>query len=75
MLLLRIERYLKARKMAPTRFGRNAVGDPWLVPHMRNGRVLRDRTAARVTAYLDEAEVELKREQVAAGQANLTSMV
>lgn len=58
MLLLRIERYLRARKMAPTRFGRNAIGDPWLVPHMRNGRTLRDRTAARVSAYLDRVEVE-----------------
>lgn len=60
MLLLRIERYLRARKMAPTRFGRNAVGDPWLVPDMRDGRTLRDRTAARVNAYLDRVEAELQ---------------
>lgn len=60
MLLLRIERYLRARKMAPTRFGRNAVGDPWLVTDMRDGRALRDRTAARVNAYLDRVEAELR---------------
>jgi hypothetical protein len=56
MLLLRIERYLRATKMAPTRFGRNAVGDPWLVDDMRKGRILRDRTVARVNAHLDLVE-------------------
>lgn len=61
MLLLRIERYLRARKMAPTRFGRDAVNDPWLVPHMRNGRQLRSGTAARVAAHLDRVERELAR--------------
>lgn len=60
MLLLRIERYLRARKMAPTRFGRDAIGDPWLVPQMRDGRTLRDRTAARVSAHLDRVEAELR---------------
>lgn len=57
MLLLRIERYLRATKMAPTRFGRNAVGDPWLVEDMRKGRILRDRTVARINAHLDVVEV------------------
>ncbi len=62
MLLLRIERYLRARKMAPTRFGRDAVGDPWLVPNMREGRILRPSTEARVIAHLEkvEAKIELK---------------
>ena len=58
MLLLRIERYLRSRRMAPTRFGRDAVGDPWLVPDMRDGRELRPRTAARVAAYLDRMEAD-----------------
>ena len=61
MLLLRIERYLRARKMAPTRFGRDAVGDPWLVSDLRDGRVLRGSTAARIEAYLDHFEVEQRR--------------
>jgi len=56
MLLLRIERYLRACKMAPTRFGRDAVGDPWLVQNMRDGRVLREKTAARIIAHLDQVE-------------------
>lgn len=56
MLLLRIERYLRACKMAPTRFGRNAVGDPCLVDEMRAGRRLRPATSARVEAHLDQME-------------------
>lgn len=60
MLLLRIERYLRTRRIAPTRFGRDALGDPWLVPDMRDGRELRPRTAARVAAYLDRVETEVR---------------
>lgn len=56
MLLLRIERHLRARRVPLTRFGRDAIGDPWLVRDMREGRVLRDRTVARITAYLDRVE-------------------
>lgn len=60
MLLLRIERFLRATKMTPTRFGREALGDPCLVGDMRNGRALRARTVARVTAHLDRVEAELQ---------------
>ena len=42
--------------MAPTRFGREAVGDPRLVTDLRNGRELRDTTAARISAWLDAQE-------------------
>ena len=58
MLLPRIERYLKARRIPPTRFGRDAVGDPCFVFDLRDGREPRDRTLARVSAYLDRAEAE-----------------
>lgn len=58
MLLLRIERHLRTRRMAPTRFGREALGDPWLVADLREGRQLRPVTAARLSAYLDRAEAE-----------------
>lgn len=60
MLLLRIERYLRAAKMTPTRFGRDAVNDPWLVSDLREGRTLRASTAARIAAHLDRAERELQ---------------
>ena len=59
MLLLRIDRILRHKGMPPTRFGRQAVGDPNLVRQLRRGRQLRPGTAARVLAFLAEQE-ELK---------------
>lgn len=56
MLLSRIERYLKERRMPPTRFGREAVGDPNFVFDLRDGREPRERTAAKVCAYLEQAQ-------------------
>ena len=51
-LLEQIEGYLGHSRMAASRFGRNAVGDPRLVGDLRAGRALRERTRARVQAYL-----------------------
>ncbi len=56
MLLLRIERHLRLRRMTPTRFGREAVGDPNLISQLRDGRELRTATAQRVVDYLDDNE-------------------
>lgn len=56
MLLTRIERYLKAQRLPPTRFGRDAVGDPSFVFNLRDGREPRLRTVERVVAYLDAHE-------------------
>jgi hypothetical protein len=55
-LMRRIQLFLRRADMAPTRFGREAVGDPRLVSDMRNGRELRESTAARVHAWLDAQE-------------------
>jgi len=55
-LMRRIERFLKQEQMAPTRFGREAVGDPRLISDMKNGRELRDATIARIQAWLDAQE-------------------
>ncbi len=55
-LMRRIQLFLRRADMAPTRFGREAVGDPRLVTDMRNGRELRESTAARVKAWLDAQE-------------------
>jgi hypothetical protein len=52
----RVERYLRTSGVAPSRFGRVAVGDPGFVTDMRNGRELRARTVARVQAFLDAVE-------------------
>lgn len=54
MLLSRIERHLKATRTPPTRFGRDALGDPCFVFELRDGREPRPKTVKRVNAYLDE---------------------
>ena len=56
MLLVRIERYLRATKTAPTRFGREAVGDPNLVADLRDGREPRRATTRRVLAFIEANE-------------------
>jgi hypothetical protein len=55
-LMRRIELFLQRANMAPTRFGRNAVGDPRLISDMKNGRELRESTVHRVVAWLDAQE-------------------
>ena len=52
MLLDSIEKHLKKSRMAPTRFGREAIGDPKFVFQLREGREPRSRTIKRVEAYL-----------------------
>lgn len=56
MLLSKIERFIKQRRMPPSRFGREAVGDPCFVFDLRNGREPRECTMARVSEYLDRQE-------------------
>lgn len=56
MLLERIEHLLKSKRMPPTRFGRDAVGDPKFVLQLRAGRRPRPATVQRVLQYLDESE-------------------
>jgi hypothetical protein len=55
-LLREVEKFLRQRGIAPTRFGREALGDPRFVFDLRNGREPRLRTVARVIAYLQEAK-------------------
>ena len=49
-----IERFLQERRMSPTTFGIAAVGDPMLVPELRNGRDLRRATRSRVFCFIAE---------------------
>jgi hypothetical protein len=58
MLLQRIERHLRTRRMTPTRFGREAVGDPNLIMQIKDGRELRAATVRRIVDYLDDNEPE-----------------
>ena len=55
-LLREVERFLRQSDVAPTRFGREAVGDPRFVFDLRNGRDPRPVTVARVRAYLETVQ-------------------
>jgi hypothetical protein len=58
-LLRRIERYLRASGVAPTRFGRDAAADPRLVFDMRFGRQVGPELGDRLDAYLGDQEKQL----------------
>ena len=62
-LLQRIEKYMQAERVPPTRFGREAVGDPRFVFDLRDGRQPRSKTVQRVAEYLDRAEHETPHER------------
>jgi hypothetical protein len=51
-LLSAIERHLRETGTPPSRFGREAMGDPGFVASLRRGREPRDGTVRRVAAYL-----------------------
>jgi hypothetical protein len=52
-LLREVEKFLRRNETAPTRFGRDVVGDPRFVFDLRNGRDPRPQTIARLLAYLE----------------------
>ncbi|MEO5866799.1 MAG: hypothetical protein ABIQ19_06775 [Sphingomonas sp.] len=52
MVLGKIDRYLRATGMPPTKFGRLAVNDPRLVRDLRAGREPGPRMVARVEAFI-----------------------
>lgn len=54
MILGKIDRFLKATSIAPTRFGRDAVRDPRLVHDLRRGREPGARMIARIEAFIDK---------------------
>ena len=55
-LLREIEKFLRHSDIPPTRFGREAVGDPRFVFDLRRGRDPRPRTVERVRAFLKAGE-------------------
>ena len=55
-LLREVEKFLRRSNIAPTRFGRDAVGDPRFVFDLRNGRDPRPETIIRVRAYLEAVQ-------------------
>ena len=52
MLLHRVEKYMRATRTPPTRFGREAVGDSRFVFDLRAGREPREATIQKVLCYL-----------------------
>jgi 2,4-dienoyl-CoA reductase-like NADH-dependent reductase (Old Yellow Enzyme family) len=55
-LLREIEKFLRQSDVAPTRFGREVLGDPRFVFDLRNGRDPRPCTVSRVRAYLETVQ-------------------
>nr|WP_310523935.1 hypothetical protein [Polymorphobacter sp.] len=55
-LLLIVERHLRRRAVAPSRFGREVAGDPRFVFDLRRGREPRPATAKRVIAFIAATE-------------------
>lgn len=51
-VMQKIDRYLRATAMPPTKFGRLAVRDPRLVGDLKSGREPRARMVARIEAYI-----------------------
>lgn len=56
-VLQKIDRYLKATAMPPTKFGRLAVRDPRLVKDLRRGREPGARMVRRIEAFLADQQV------------------
>lgn len=59
-LLSTIERHLRQTGTAPTRFGREAVGDPRFVLDLRNGREPRPETVKRVAQFIAGREATVQ---------------
>lgn len=55
-LIWKIECFLRASGLPPTKFGRLAINDPRLIDDLRNGRQLRADTAARIEAFIAHEE-------------------
>ena len=52
VLLKAVEQHIIETGTPPTRFGRDAVGDPKLVDDLRRGREPKHRTSARILAFI-----------------------
>ena len=56
--LAEVEAFLAASRMKPTDFGREAVGDPSFITHLRRGRSPSLATADKVHAFIHRLEAE-----------------
>jgi hypothetical protein len=60
MILERIDHYLRTTQTAPSRLGRDAVGDPNFVMGLRDGRRPRQSTLDRVIAFIEREEGRIR---------------
>jgi hypothetical protein len=63
MLLQAIQVHMRRRRISPTRFGREALGDPNFVLDLQEGRVCRRATEQKVLSYVAAEEAKLAVEQ------------
>jgi hypothetical protein len=55
-LLRMVEAFLKRTKMAPSKFGREALGDSNLMLQLKQGRELRSATTTRILKFMAAVE-------------------
>ena len=69
MLIRSVEKFLRTHDMPATKFGRLAAHDPRFVLDLRMGRIPRDLTEARITAFMAgfEAAGQHRRESAHVG--------
>ena len=60
--LAKVEAFLTSSRMRATDFGREAVGDPSFILHLRRGRSPSLSTADKVTAFIDRLEAARNRQ-------------
>lgn len=56
-LLVEIRAFCDQRGMAPTRFGKDAIGDPSFVSAIESGRDCRSRTIRKVRAFMAASDL------------------
>lgn len=59
-LLVKVRAFLERHDMAPTRFGREATGEPQLIDSIERGRSPSLKTAQRIAAFMAEKDAELE---------------
>ncbi len=59
----KIEKFLRATDMPPTKFGRLSVRDPRLVHDLRRGRELGPQISARIEAFLAAQPVQRRQRE------------
>lgn len=57
-LLEEISRFRQQQRLTRSRFGREALNDPALIPELERGRQLSPRSLYRLRSYMDRRECE-----------------